>query len=159
LLSLSNRWYYPAFALTMLFFVLAFVPRKTIQKLFWFSLIWGVGLDTALILLFKALNFYYYVNAEPFEYLGSPFFINLSWAPAVILFFHFLPARTERFVLPVYIACYALLGTYIGVFLTNAGLIVDVNWNGLYRFPVVYLCFYACHKHYQYLKANDPDSI
>lgn len=158
-MKLPNSLYYPAFAVTMLFFVLAFVPRKEIKKIFWFSVLWGTGLDLILILLFKVLNLYHYVNADPFDFYGSPIFINLAWAAAVMLFLHFLPARKEKYILPVYISLYAVLGLFIGVFLTKAGLIVETHWNELLRFPVVYLSFYACYKHYQYLKKKDSETI
>lgn len=157
--KLPNRLYYPAFALVMLFFVLVFIPRAKIQKFFWFSLLWGTGLDTALIWLFKSLNLYHYVNAEPFEFYGSPFFINFSWATAVMLFLHFLPLRKEWYVLPIYLSSFGLVGLYIGVFFTNAGLIVETHWNELLRFPLVTLCFYACYKHYRHLKIKDEVSI
>ncbi|HEX3047445.1 MAG TPA: hypothetical protein VHY08_22020 [Bacillota bacterium] len=158
-MKLSNSLYYPAFAATMLFFVLVFIPRKEIQKIFWFSLLWGTGLDLILVLLFKALNLYHYIKADPFDFYGSPVFINLAWAAAVMLFIHFLPARKEKYVFPLYLAMYALLGVLIGVFFAKADLIVETHWNELLRFPVVYLSFYAGYKHYQYLKNKDSETI
>lgn len=158
-MKLSNSLYYPAFAATMLFLVLVFVPRKEIKKIFWFSLLWGTGVDMFLILLFKLLNFYHYINAEPFDFYGSPIFINLTWSTAVILFIHFLPARKEKYILPLYVGMYALLGVFIGVFLLKAGLIVETHWNELLRFPVIYLWFFMCHKHYLHLKRKDGDTI
>jgi hypothetical protein len=143
----------------MLFFVLAFIPRRELKKIFWFSLLWGTGLDLILVLLFKILNLYHYVKAEPFDFYGSPIFINLSWAAAVMLFIHFLPGRKEKYVIPVYTGMYAVLGVFIGIFLTKAGLIVETHWNALWRFPVIYLAFYACHKHYLYLKKKDGRTI
>jgi hypothetical protein len=143
----------------MLFFVLVFIPRKELAKTFWFSLLWGSGLSLILILLFKTLNLYHYVKADPFDFYGSPIFINLAWATAVMLFIHFLPVRKERYVLPLYLSMYAVLGVFIGTFLTKAGLIVEAHWNELLRFPVVYLSFYACLKHYQYLKKKDGNTI
>jgi hypothetical protein len=62
-------------------------------------MLWGTGLDLILILLFKVLNLYHYVNADPFDFYGSPIFINLAWAAAVMFFLHFLPARKEKYVL------------------------------------------------------------
>ncbi len=158
-MSLSNSLYYPAFAFIMLFFVLVFVPRKELKKIFWFSLLWGTGLDVTLVLLFKALKLYHYVNADPFNFYGSPMFINLAWAAAVMLFIYFLPARKEKYILLLYIATYAMLGVFIGVFLTKAGLIVETRWNVLLRFPIIYLAFYGVYKHYQYLKMKDNKTI
>ena len=158
-MKLPNSLYYLAFALTMLFFVLVFIPRKILQKIFWFSTLWGVGLDLILILLFKKLNLYHYVNDAPLDFCGSPILINLSWACAVMLFIYFLPARKERYIIPLYLGTFALIGTFIGFFLINAGLIVETHWNELLRFPVVYLAFCAVYWHYQYLKKNDSQSI
>jgi hypothetical protein len=158
-MKLSSSLYYPAFALTMLFFVLVFIPRKEIKKIFWFSSLWGSGVDLILILLFKTLNLYRYVKASPFDFYGSPIFINLSWSAAVMLFIHFLPIRKEKYVLPLYLSIYGIFGVFIGVFLTNAGLIVEIHWNELLRFPVIYLWFYGCYKHYQYLKKESCHTI
>jgi hypothetical protein len=83
------------------------------------------------------LNLYHYVNADPFDFYGSPILINLAWAAAVMLFLHFLSARKEKYILPLYLSMYAILGMFIGVFLTKAGLIVETHWNGLLRVPVV----------------------
>lgn len=143
----------------MFLFVLVFIPRKEIKKVFWFSLLWGSGVDLCLILLFKILNLYHYVKADPFDFYGSPIFINLAWAAAVLLFIYFLPARKEKYVLPLYISMYAVLGVFIGVFLNKAGLIVEIHWNELLRYPVIYLWFYGCYKHYQSLKKKDSETI
>jgi hypothetical protein len=143
----------------MLFFVLIFIPQKELKKIFWFSVLWGTGLDLVVILLCKSLNLYHYVNADPFNFYGSPILINLSWAPAVMLFIYFLPARKEKYILPLYLSIYATLGVFIGAFLTKTGLIVETHWNVLLRFPLVYGCFYVCYKHYQYLKKKDRETI
>ena len=150
--ELSNKLYYPAFALTMFIFTLAFVPRKDIKTLFWFSLIWGSGVDMFLILLFRLLNLYQYVNAMPFDFYGSPLFINLSWSPAIILFLYFLPKRPEWYVFPLYLFAFGIIGTTIGVFLNNAQLIKEIHWNELFRFPVIVLWFWASSWHYHILK-------
>ena len=151
--------YYPAFALTMLFFILVFIPRQKIQKVFWFSLLWGSGVDIILIWFFKLLNLYHYVKSDPFSFYGSPIFINLAWTAAVMLFIHFLPARKEKYVFPIYLAGFAMTGVFIGVFLKNAGLIVETHWNELLRFPVIFFWFYGCYLHYQYLKKEDSQTI
>lgn len=158
-MKLSNSLYYPALALIMLLFVLVFVPRKEIKRLFWFSVLWGTGLDLTIILIVKALNLFHYINSAPFEFYGSPIFINLSWAPAVILFFYFLPTSKIKYIIYIYISMYAMLGVFIGAFLKRAGLLIETHWYELLRFPLVYLCFYACYKHYQYLKSKYPDLL
>lgn len=158
-MNLSNSLYYPAFSLTMLFFVLVFIPQQEIKKIFWFSVLWGTGLDTVIILLCKLLNLYHYVNSAPFDFYGSPILLNLAWATAVMLFLHFLPERKEKYILPVYISIYAALGVFIGSFFKNTGLLVETHWHELFRFPLVYICFFACYKHYQSLKKSDSGTI
>ena len=143
----------------MLLFVLVFVPQKEIKKIFWFSVLWGTGLDLTVILLCKYLNLYHYVNSAPFDFYGSPILLNLAWATAVMLFLHFLPDRKEKYILPVYISLYAGLGVFIGTFFENAGLLVETHWHELLRFPLIYVCFLACHRHYQSLKRRDSDTI
>ncbi len=154
-MELSNNLYYPAFALVMLFFVLVFIPRAEIKRLFWFSVLWGTGLDFIVVLLMKILNIYRYSNASPFVFYGSPIFLNLAWATAVLLFFYFLPVSKIKYILYVYIGIYAMLGVFIGAFLKEAGLLIEIHWHVLLRFPLVYGCFYACYRHYEYLRKKD----
>ncbi|HEX7714526.1 MAG TPA: hypothetical protein VF531_10955 [Bacillota bacterium] len=143
----------------MLALVIVFVPRREIKKLFWFSLLWGSMVDFLLVELFRLLNFYRYENSFPLEFYGSPIMLNLAWSQAIILFIHFLPRRKEWYVLPFYIAMFSMIGTAIGVFFKNAGLIREIHWNELLRFPVWVVWFYGVCWHYNRLRARDRTTI
>ena len=155
---LTTKIYYPAFALCMLFLLLAFVPRQVIRKLFWFSLLWGSTIDAFLIMLFKYLNLYRYVDVEPFNFFGAPMWLSLSWSPAVILFLYFLPPRKEWYYFVFYLAAFSTVGTAIAMFFTQAGLIKEFHWNELLRFPIQFLWFYGTAKHFQYLESTEHDT-
>lgn len=152
--AIDNQIYYPLFAFLMLALVLVFVPRPEIKKLFWFSLLWGSTVETSLILLFRQLNFYYYVKLEPFNFLGAPLWIPMAWSPAIILFIYFYPNRKEWYYNLFYLVFFSGLGVGIGLFFTQAGLIKEVRWHEFLRFPFHLLWFYGALKHYQHLEKS-----
>jgi len=139
--------------------MLTLVPRQNIRQLFWFSLVWGAGADIFLILLLRHLNIFYYVNAAPLEFYGSPLLINLAWVPAMTLFLYHMPNRQEWYIYPLYLSIFGIFGTAIGVFLKNAGLIKEVHWNELLRFPVIIIWFHSANWHYKRLKNRDERMI
>ena len=155
---LSNSLYYPAFALTMFVFMLALVHRKEIKPLFWFSLVWGSGVDIFLILLFHFLNLYIYLNDMPFDFYGSPILLNLAWTPAILLFIYFMPKQTGWFSYVLYLATFGMIGTLIGFFLQNAGLIKELHWHELLRFPVITGWFYIAAWRYKIFKSKTVTS-
>ncbi len=157
--TFSNALYYPAFALTMYLFLLTLVPRQKIKQLFWFGLIWGSGVDLALILLFRSLKLYAYVNAAPLDFYGSPILLNLAWTAAIILYIYFMPQRPEWYVFPLYLITFGIIGTLIGVFLYNAGLIEEIHWNELWRFLFFIPWFYGAAWHYRRLKARSERMV
>jgi hypothetical protein len=157
--TLSNNLYYPAFAITMFIFMLTLVPRKEIKSLFWFSLIWGPGVDLSLILLFRFLKFYNYVNAKPFDFYGAPLLLVLAWSPAIILFLYFMPKRVEWYVYPLYLGAFGTIGTFVGVFLHNAGLIEEIHWNELFRTPFIIAWLHFAAWHYSILKSRDDRMV
>lgn len=139
---------YIIFAGLMFLLLITFVPRRRIQKLFWFSLLWGPMVNILMVWTFQALNLYHYEYLKPFEFLGTPIFNSLAWSPAIILFIHFLPERTERYVVPLYIALYSMLGTLIGAYFTEFGLVEEVHFHYVLRLPIWYLWFSATLWHY-----------
>ena len=152
---MPNSLYYLAYALTMFIVMLALVPRKEIKSLFWFSIIWGICVDLLLILLFRFLNLYIYVNDMPFDFYGSPILLNLSWSPAIILFIYFMPKRPEWYIFPLYLIAFGMIGTFIGIFLHNVGLLEEIHWHELLRFPVITSWFYAAWRHYNVLMSEE----
>lgn len=142
----------------MLFLVLVFVPRREIKKVFWFSLLWGSTVDAILILLFRIFNIYYYDKLEPFNFFGVPIWISLAWSPAIILFIYFYPDRKEWYYQIFYITFFSMAGVGIGLFFTQVGLLKEVHWNELLRFPMHFIWFYGAARHYQYLESTESFS-
>jgi hypothetical protein len=154
-----NQSYYVILAVLMFLLVLIYVPRPEIKKLFWFGLLWGSGVDFLLAELFRLFNLYHYVHAFPFEFYSSPIMINLAWSQAIILFIYFLPQRKEGYVFPIYLAVFAIVGVFIGTILKNVGLIAEIHWHELLRFPVWVIWFYGAAWHYRRLKSRDTMTI
>jgi hypothetical protein len=140
----------------MLLLLLAFVPRPTIKKWFWFGMLWGSGMDIFLILLFKLSHFYFYLNTKPFDFYGVPIWLTFAWIPAIIMFIHFLPQRKEPYIFYLYLSSFAMLGVLIGIFFTQISLIKEIHWHSLLRFPVQFLWLFGTHAHYQALKKSEP---
>lgn len=143
----------------MLLLVVIFVPRREIKKLFWFSLLWGSAVDFLLVQFFRLMNFYRYENSFPLDFYGSPILLNLAWSQAIILFIHFLPQRKEWYVFPFYIAAFSIVGVAIGVFFKNVGLLTEIHWHELMRFPIWALWFYGAGWHYNRLRERDRTTI
>ncbi|NLW55249.1 MAG: hypothetical protein GX050_01280 [Firmicutes bacterium] len=86
-----------------------------------------------------------------------PLWIPLAWSPAIILFLYFYPNRKEWYYNLFYIAFFAGAGVGIGLFFAQAGLIIEIHWNELYRFLIQFFWFYGALKHYQYLEVSTSD--
>jgi hypothetical protein len=151
---IDNRLAYPIFALLILSLTLLFVPRQEIKKLFWFSLLWGSTADIVLILLFRCLHLYQYLKLSPYDFFGAPMWLPLAWSPAVILYIYFFPARKEWYYIIFYITAFAVIGTAIGMFFTQIGLLKEIHWHPLLRFPVQFIWFYGAMRHYRYLEST-----
>lgn len=131
--------------------MIVFVPRPFIKKTFWFSLLWGTAVDVLLVLLFQAIPLYRYQYTKPFDFLGAPMWNSLAWVPAIIMFLYFLPEQKERYVIPFYIGLYSMVGVFVGAYYTQYGLVKEIHFHYLLRFPVWYLWFSAALWHYRKL--------
>jgi hypothetical protein len=142
---------YIIFAALVFIFQSVFVPREQIRKLFWFSLLWGPTVDVLLVLIIKVLNLYQYTYLKPFDFLGTPILNSLAWSPAIILFIHFLPEQKERYIVPVYIGLFSMVGVFVGAYYTELGLVHETHFHYVLRFPIWYLWFSATFWHYHRL--------
>jgi hypothetical protein len=149
---------YIVFALLMYITMVILVPREKIRKLFWFSLLWGPTVDISLVWIFSALHLYKYQYLKPFDFLGAPIWNALAWIPAIVLFLYFLPDRKERYVIWLYIATFSMVGVFVGAYYTEFGLVQDIHFHYVLRFPVWYLWFLAVLWHYRKLYAGDEGS-
>lgn len=152
------QWGYIIFAVLMFLMMVVLVPRKRIKQLFWFSLLWGPTVDVVLVLIFSAVQLYQYQYLKPFEFLGAPIWNALAWTPAIILFIHFLPERKERYVIPVYIGTFSMIGVFVGAYYSEFGLVRDIHFHYLLRFPIWYLWLSAAYWHYRKLQSKDDRS-
>lgn len=76
-------------ALTVL--MLLVVPLERIRQLALFGVIFGVGLPFLVIgVMQNLLGFWTYRAVDPVTLAGIPVFLAFAWAPAVIMFAHFM---------------------------------------------------------------------
>lgn len=148
------QWGYIIFAALIFLFLVVFVPRQQIKKLFWFSLMWGPTVDVLLVWTTKVLSLYQYTYLKPFEFFGAPIFNALAWSPAIILFLYFLPEQKERYIIPIYIGLFSMVGVFIGAYYTEFGLVRNIHFHYLLRFPIWYLWFSGALWHYRKLYKN-----
>jgi hypothetical protein len=155
---MDNSLAYSIFALLILALTLLLVPRSTIKILFWFSLLWGSSVDVLLILLFRYLQLYHYLKLNPYDFFGAPMWLPLAWSPAIIIFIYFLPPNKEWYYSFFYIAAFSAIGMAIGMFFTQVGLLQEIHWNPLLRFPVQFLWVYGALRHHRYLESRGKES-
>ncbi|MCL6591329.1 MAG: hypothetical protein K6U80_15410, partial [Firmicutes bacterium] len=154
--DLPKYLYYPAFASLMLFLVLAFIPRQKIKRYFWFSLLWGAGMDIFLIFtICGILKLYRYEHLKPFGFYCVPIWIPLAWSASVMLFLHFLPKTKLKYPFYILLAGFSLISVFIGEVFAQLGLLREIHWHELLRFPVTFAWFYGATWHYQKLKLKD----
>jgi hypothetical protein len=61
----------------------------------------------------------------------------------------------QRYVIPLYIGLFSMIGVFIGAFFTQFGLVCEINFHFLLRFPIWYLWFSAALWHYRKLSEKE----
>ncbi len=143
--------YYIIFSALMFFFMLVFIPRQMIRKLFWFGMLWGSTFDFLLESAFCFFHILRYEHIQPFNVGYLSIWTVLAWTPTNMMLIYFLPESPKKYVFWVYILMYSGLTALIGIVLVNLGLLVFVHWNAVcwFVFGVVY--YYLMVKHYRSL--------
>lgn len=105
--------------------LITLVPKKQIQKLVIYSIIFGAIVDIfAVIFLTHLLDVGGYINYGPFGFMGIPFFPPIAWSIWFILYFYFLPKRQ------IFQYIYTTTAAAYSVFFSN--ILVNLNlfkWN------------------------------
>ncbi len=129
---------YPIFALFLILLVVLFVRKDRFIPLFWPSFIWGFLADTLFVLFFGSwLKLFHWTRTMPFDFYGSPVWLNFAWLLAMMLFFNFLPKRRDSYHRLLYLATFALVAALIDLVFHNIGLLQYHHWHPLYRFGMV----------------------
>ncbi|WP_132017845.1 hypothetical protein [Hydrogenispora ethanolica] len=150
---------YILFAFIMLSFMLVFVPKREIKKLFWFGLLWGSTLDFIVETLFSVLHLIKYLNIEPFNLGVLPLWTVLSWTPTNIVFIYFLPEQKKRYIFWLYILMYSGLTAAVGTILVQLRLLVFIHWSVVHWFILAVIFYYLMAKHYQLLEPKEMGSF
>ncbi|HEY8464058.1 MAG TPA: hypothetical protein VIM29_08595 [Bacillota bacterium] len=136
----------------MTFFALSLIPRKTIRKLFGYSLVWGYLGSIVFIKIFDhgLLNFFHWVEADPLVFIESPFLINLAWVPAIMIYLYFIPKPRHLFYL--YFLSVCLVSAGLDEIFHQLGLLRYIFWNPFARFIVAVIWLYGATWHAEKIK-------
>lgn len=112
-------------------------------------------------LIYIAINIaeaWQYVAEEPFSVFGIPIFILIAWGASLALFLWGLPEKLPRWTHYVYIASFALAGTFIDAIFHSIGLRRYSEWfsGWMWFFPLFFI-FWATYT--LYLKRMELEGI
>jgi hypothetical protein len=148
--------YYPLFVLLLFAVVICFIPKEKYRSLFWMSLLWGFfACHLSIIILGKLFNLFHWEHTFPFDFLYAPFFIKLAWFLAMMIYFYFLPERTEWYVLPLYIFMFSFVSAALDWIFHQMGLLTYFHWSPFIRFLVAIIWFYLATIHYRSLNMKE----
>ncbi|WP_075366905.1 hypothetical protein [Desulfosporosinus metallidurans] len=149
--------YLLGFALGILFLMVVFIPRGEIQKLFWFSVLCGAGLNLSIEYIFVHIGLTRYEHIIPFNFGVLPIWTVLAWAPAVMLFIYFLPQRKETYIRWMYILLWSIFTWGVAVIFSNLGILVFIKGGPWIWFITGFVCYPFIIKYYRFLGTRSKD--
>jgi hypothetical protein len=135
--------WYVVFAFIVLGLSFIFVPRKNYRSLFYEGMIFGTLFSWVIISLLTALKLFHYRIYGPFAFMNNPIWLNLAWAPAIIIFLYFKPPMRSLLPFWGYLLSFSFLSAAIDRVLHNMGLLEYLHWSPAYRFVFSLLWFFA----------------
>lgn len=157
MLDLPYLYYYLIFAFGLLFLILAFIPKPEIQKLFWFGMLWGSGVDLIVENIYHFLHLTRYEHVKPFNIGVLSLWTVLAWTPAIMLFVYFLPQRKEKYLYWIYLILWSTAVSFVAVILKQLDILVFINGGPWIWFIGFFIFAYLITKHYRFLKTNSED--
>lgn len=148
-IQIPHDFYYIAFALGMVVFMVIFIPRSDIKELFPLSFVWGYLGSFLFVITFSGLLSYFRWQATPFTFISSPLILNLSWIPALMIYLYFLPKEKHLFWL--YLLTFSLVSAGIDSVFHQLGTLRYIFWGPMGRFIVAVLWFLGVTVHFNYL--------
>lgn len=79
--------------ITFALILIASVPRKEIQRLSIYGIIFGGMIDVLVHLFGYITGLFSWINYGPFGFIGVHIFASVSWSIYFILYFYFLPKQ------------------------------------------------------------------
>ena len=153
-LNLPYLFYYLSFAFGMLFFMLVFMSKLEIRKLFWLGMLYGSGISFTFEHIYHFVGFTRYHYIEPFNFGYLSILEVASWTPATLLFIHFLPQREEKYIHWLYFFTWSAFTGFIAVIFENLGILEFVRVGPWLWFFVGFVFYYVLAKIYSFLEAN-----
>ncbi len=154
-IQLPHDIYYFGFGLMMFLFMAILIPREAIRKLFALSLIWGYLGSLIFVVVFTRLLNLFQWEETAFSFAGSPFILNLAWAPALLIYFYFLPKQKHLFWL--YLVTFSLVSAGIDVIFNQLGTLQYIFWGPLGRAIVAIIWFLGATFHLNYLTERERE--
>ena len=151
-LNLPHLYYYVAFAVMLMFFLLTMVPKRVIHKLFWFGMLWGTVLDLIVEHIYHFLRFIRYQYMEPFNIGYVPLWTILAWTPAIVMFVHFFPQQKPAYIHWLYLATWSVFITFVAIILSQLKLLVFLKCGPWIWFFTSFLQLYLTIRHYRSLE-------
>ncbi|HYH03010.1 MAG TPA: hypothetical protein VEC37_07920 [Bacillota bacterium] len=151
-------YYYLTFALIMLFFSLVFIPKRKIQKLFWFGMLWGSILDFIVEHIYVFFHLTKYQYMEPFNIGALPLWTVLAWTPAIMLFIYLFPQHKAAYLYWVYLTMWSTFITFVAVILNHLRLLIFINGGPWIWFVGGFIFLHLMSKYHQNLEASSKDS-
>jgi hypothetical protein len=148
-IQLPHDFYYFGFGLVMLLFMVVLIPREGIKKLFGLSFVWGYLGSIVFVMVFSGLLNLFKWQETAFSFMGSPFILNLAWAPAILIYLYFLPKTKHLFWL--YLVTFSLVSAGIDVIFYQLETLQYISWGPLARFIVAIVWFLGATLHFNYL--------
>ncbi|MDO0822401.1 hypothetical protein [Desulfosporosinus nitroreducens] len=140
--------------------LIATVPKKEIQRLAIYGIIFGGIMDVLMLIFGIVTGLYGWINYGPLGFMGIPLFSNVSWAIFFILYFYFLPSKKPLVYLYasvgiMFAILYANLVIDLGIFKSYSRILLPlisfIGW-----FSIATLGFYKLNN---YIEGNDKNSI
>lgn len=116
---MPKYYIYPIYITIFALILFATVPKKEIQRLSIYGIIFGGIMDVLMLIFGNVTGLYGWINYGPFGFMGIPIISNISWSIFFILYFYFLPTKKPL----NYI--YASVGILFSILYTN--MLIDLG--------------------------------
>jgi len=84
---------YPIYTVMFALILLANVPKKDIQRLSIYGIIFGGMMDALVHIFGYVTGLFSWINYGPFGFIGVHIFADVTWSIFFILYFYFLPLQ------------------------------------------------------------------
>ncbi len=88
---MPKHFIYPIYSIIFTIILIATVPKREIQRLSIYGIIFGGMSDALVHLIGYVTGLFSWINYGPFGFIGVHIFANVNWSIFFIIYFYFLP--------------------------------------------------------------------